>query len=79
MISKTSVYPSRGQKAITAIRNDGDKTDQVRVVQRYGYSSTSSGSNDIMVRSFKSQDCCAATKSWMSGMKQLLAEKRLIK
>jgi hypothetical protein len=34
----------------------GDKTDQVRVVERYDHSSTPSGANDIMVTSFKSQD-----------------------
>jgi hypothetical protein len=30
----------------------GDKTDQVRVVERCGHSSTTSGVNDIMVASF---------------------------
>jgi hypothetical protein len=56
MISRTSAYPSNGQMAITAIRYDVDKTDQVRVVERSGHSSTTSGANDIMVTSFKSQD-----------------------
>jgi hypothetical protein len=57
----------------------GDKTDQVKVVERSGHSSTSSEANDIMVTSFKSQDRCAATTSWMSRNKQSLAEKCLIK
>jgi hypothetical protein len=34
----------------------GDKTDQVRVVERYGHSSTTSGANDIIVTSFKIED-----------------------
>jgi hypothetical protein len=32
----------------------GDKTGQVKVVKKYGHSSTTSGANDIMVTSFKS-------------------------
>jgi hypothetical protein len=34
----------------------GDKTDQVGVEERYDHSSTTSGADDIMVTSFKSQD-----------------------